>query len=165
MAEVRAGVRTLVAVDPDPAAVMAGLDRLFEQFPTDQLVTLVYALCDRGAGTLSVASAGHPAPLLVRADGEAEFLDEAHGMLLGIVPRVRTVAVIPFAADDTLLLYTDGLVERRDEDLDTGIARLVDTVARCRREGRPDLVEAVIDAMVGEAAEDDIAVLLVQNPA
>ncbi|HET7689178.1 MAG TPA: SpoIIE family protein phosphatase [Nocardioidaceae bacterium] len=162
MAEVRSGVRTLVAIDPDPAAVMAGLDRLYEQFPTDQLVTLAYALCDRSTGTLAVTSAGHPAPLVVRATGEAEFLDEARGMILGITPRERPVVTTRFAEGDALILFTDGLVERRTEDLEIGKGRLL-------QEARAAVCDVSLsDALaklvtVAPDDEDDVALLAVRR--
>ena len=78
--------------------------------------------------------------------------------------RDTTAALEPGAS---VLLYTDGLVERRDEGADDGLARLLETVTRTVSEGvdREHFTEVVIDRMVGKAADDDIAVLLVSNPA
>ena len=97
-----------------------------------------------------------------------EVLAVEPDVMLGIdreVPRNDVTTTVPAGA--TLLLYTDGLVERREQHLDDGIARLVEVVSQCLRDGiRHDaLTEAVIDAMVGAAADDDVAVLVVQNPA
>ena len=62
MSQVRAALRAIIAVDPDPATVMSRLDLLFERFPTEQLVSLVYAVADPARGELEMTSAGHPAP-------------------------------------------------------------------------------------------------------
>ena len=74
MSQIRAALRALVAVDPDPRTVMTRLDLLYERFPSDQLVTLVYALADPDLDQLVMSCAGHPAPIVVRADGTAEFV-------------------------------------------------------------------------------------------
>ena len=123
-----------------------------------------------GDGSLSVAwsTAGHPPPLLVRPDGTVEVVQLEPDVMVGIdrrIPRTDLSTTVP--PGGRVLLFTDGLVERRDEPIDTGIARLVQVVGDCHAQGvaGEDLAEAVIDAMVGVAAEDDIAVLVVENPA
>ncbi len=74
MAQMRAAVRAYTAIDPTPEVVMASLDAMFAQFPTEQLVTLVYAVVDPARDLLLVGNAGHPPPVLLRADGTTEQL-------------------------------------------------------------------------------------------
>ena len=117
---------------------------------------------------MSWSSAGHPPPLLLHPGGEVEVIEVADGLLLGVQHRVgRTDSTTLLEPGARVLLYTDGLVERREEPLDTGIARLVEIVGTCIRDdvATADLPETVIDRMVGSAADDDIAVLVVANPA
>ena len=74
MAQMRSAIRTLIAIDPDPEAVMRGLDRVFERWHLEQLVTVVYGIVDSDRGEVSIINAGHPQPLLVHADGEVEVI-------------------------------------------------------------------------------------------
>jgi GAF domain-containing protein len=83
MAQTRAAVRALIALNPDSAAVFAALDRVFESEGIEELVTMAYAVVDLAAGTCTVTSAGHPAPVLVPANGPARPV-EATGVLLGV---------------------------------------------------------------------------------
>ncbi len=106
---------------------------MFDQFPSDQLVTLVYLVADPATDELVVTNAGHPPPVLLRADGSTEQLPFADGVPLGTLPAGRKQSTVPFRAGDTLLAFTDGLIERRSEDIDLGQDRLL---ARPRGPGR-----------------------------
>ena len=145
MAQMRAAVRAYIAVDPTPEAVMTKLDLMFAQYPTEQLVTLVYLLVDPAGDELVVANAGHPPPVLLRADLSADQLPLADGCPLGAVPQDRRQITVPFRAGDTVLAFTDGLIERRDEDIDrasTGCSR--PCPARRRRTSRRRCTEVVV---------------------
>ncbi|MGN6608300.1 MAG: SpoIIE family protein phosphatase [Jatrophihabitans sp.] len=107
---------------------------------------------------------GHPPPLLVSAEGRARLLDGHRAEPpLGIVPGVRrsdqTVVLPPGA---TLVLYTDGLIERRDEDIDAGLARLVAVTERQAGKPLPDLLDTVIAELVDGRPVDDVAVVAVR---
>jgi PAS domain S-box-containing protein len=172
MGQLKSMLRVLTWIDgASPAAMLSRLDLALVGLDLDLVASALVASVTRSedevGGALSVAwsSAGHPPPLLIGPDGDVAPLAVEPDVLLGVEHRSgRVDTTTRLEPGAQVLLYTDGLVERRDEHLDTGVQRLVDTVARIHGEGRTDLVEAVIDAMVGEAAEDDIAVLLVQNP-
>ncbi len=159
MAQVRSAVRTLVAVDPTPTAVLGGLDLLFERFPTDQLVTACYVLADPGRGRLDVGLAGHPAPLVVDASGTGRFLDEAQGLILGVRTSPRDQVSVPFGTGQALVLYTDGLVERRTEDLDAGRARLLEALPCVRGVGLAEALEKLSDGVRDHTRDDDVALL------
>ena len=104
--------------------------------------------------------------MLLRADGEVEVLSEPGDLLLGFdagAERTDRAAVLP--AGGTLLLYTDGLVERRELAVDEGIDRLRATLAALA--GRPldELCDALLAELLPEDADDDVAVVAVRNPA
>jgi serine phosphatase RsbU (regulator of sigma subunit) len=159
MAQMRSALRTLVALDPDPAAVMAGLDRLFDRYELEQLVTVAYALLDPAHGTVQLVSAGHPAPLLVRADGTVEHIDNDETLILGVGGGRRSIATAQLRPEDTLLMFTDGLVERRDESIDDGRHRLVSNSELMRG---PDLqrgLHRLVDLVRDQTRDDDVAAL------
>ncbi|WP_200211641.1 SpoIIE family protein phosphatase [Micromonospora coerulea] len=103
-------------------------------------------------------NAGHPAPLLIRADGRVEVLDEPREPLLGLArPTSRTSRELALAPGDTLLLYTDGLIERRDRTIDEGLAELVDRLAGAATLPLGDLCDRLLAG--AHRREDDIALL------
>jgi serine phosphatase RsbU (regulator of sigma subunit) len=161
MAQVRASVRALVTVDPEPAAVLANLQRMFTQLRLAQLVTLVLALVDPADRCVTLVSAGHHAPLLVRADGSREWLTAPRRRLLGADPDECRPAQWSIGPGDILLLFTDGLVERRAEVVDVGLARLGEAASDLRRgELGPALARLV--ARMHSGADDDVTALAVR---
>lgn len=119
----RSAARVLSTQDPEPAALARAMDRFMVVEPPTQMASTVYVLFDPSEDDIALVVAGHPPPLIFR-DGRSRFVTEEgspiHG--LGEVPRVS--AHCPFGAGDVLLLYTDGLVERRGESIDIGLRRL-----------------------------------------
>jgi serine phosphatase RsbU (regulator of sigma subunit) len=159
MSQIRAALRALVAVDPDPRTVLTRLDLLYERFPSDQLVTLVYALADPELDQLSISSAGHPAPVIVRGGGTAELVRCPAGTILGVGSDRRQAVAVPFVAGDTLLLYTDGLLERRDEDLEVSEARLLATCRTLQSQSRAERLDRLVAQLRDSSRDDDVAVL------
>ena len=159
MSQIRAALRALVAVDPDPRAVMTRLDLLYERFPSDQLVTLVYALADPDLDQLVLSCAGHPAPIILRADGTADYVQSANGTILGVGAVARQSVAIPFLPGDTVLMYTDGLFERREEDPQVSEARLLETYRRLLPEPSTEELERFAAQMRDPSRDDDVAVL------
>ncbi|MEZ5102023.1 MAG: SpoIIE family protein phosphatase [Thermoleophilia bacterium] len=144
-----------------PADVLGRLDGLLGRVGGG-LATCAYAVVDPATGVLRVASAGHPPPLVVGADGAVRVVEDGRGLPLGVGLAGRyTETTIQLAPGDTLVLYTDGLVERRGESLDRGLDRL--TVAATRRSVRVEaLVEALVEELVAPEPDDDTAVLAVR---
>jgi PAS domain S-box-containing protein len=163
MVQMRTAVRTLVAVEPAPEVVMSKLDMLFERYDF-QLVTMVYAVADPASEQVVIANAGHPAPVVVHADGRIEELTASSGLLLGAGGSERSLLTVPFLPGDTLLTFTDGLIERRNEDIDVGQRRLLDAVGgalsgRTLAAGLTELIEAVRDT----TSDDDVAAMAVRR--
>lgn len=164
MAQIRAAVRAYAAVDPTPAAVLRNLDLMFAQYPTEQLVTLAYMLVDPERDELHVANAGHPAPVILRRSGSVEQLPPADGTPLATVPRRGEPRVVAFHAGDTVLAFTDGLIERRDEDIDQGQARVLDVLPTL---ARPDLgaaLDEVVRSLRDPSRDDDVAAVAARRP-
>ncbi|MET7289389.1 SpoIIE family protein phosphatase [Streptomyces sp. NPDC005573] len=127
--------------------------------------TAVTALVDHRSRLIIYSSAGHPPPVLLSSDGSFELLDQATDPPLGARPEhvPRPQAGTSYHAGDTLVLYTDGLIERHDEDIDTGLARLTGALARCTGLGPDDLASALLDQLgVSNGALDDIALVVVR---
>ena len=157
MAQMRAAVRAYTAVDPDPASVLGKLDRMFAQFPTDQLVTLVYLVVDPERDEILVANAGHPPPVLLRLDGSTEQLPDADGCPLGVLVQDRVAHTVPMRDGDTVLLFTDGLIERRDEDIDIGQKKVLHALPTL---AAADLESALVELVVSlrePSLDDDVA--------
>ncbi|WBB52155.1 SpoIIE family protein phosphatase [Verrucosispora sp. WMMD573] len=169
MGQVRAALRALALNDPRPDQVLAGLDRLVgslgaEAGTYELFVTVAFGVIDIGREELTLASAGHPAPLVRRCgpagEPRAEYVDVPSGAPLGIGYRAAT-RTIAFSPGDTLLLFSDGVVERRRHGLSEGLERLAESVAGAPS-GDPRSLCAVASAAVPGATEDDVAVLAVE---
>jgi serine phosphatase RsbU (regulator of sigma subunit) len=166
MGRLRSALRALALVCDDPAEVIALLDRFAETIEGAELTTLCYAELDVTSGQVRFLSAGHPPMLMVEAGGETRFVDGGRAMPLCIgveIPRTSGAVVLEPGA--TLILYSDGLVERRTESLDVGFARLQDAAAASAQlpvdELAPTLVRLMTDA---SQTSDDVVVLAVRRP-
>ena len=163
MAQVRAAVRAYTVVDPSPEVVMRKLDLMFAQYGREQLVTLVYMVASPERDELLVANAGHPPPLILRRDLGIEQLPLAGGPPLGAAAVRRRQSSATLSPGDTLLAFTDGLIERRDEDIDQGMERLIQGLPVL---GQPDLSAALVrlvDLMRDPSQDDDVAVLVARR--
>lgn len=166
MGQLRSACRALLIDDPSPAVALAKLDHFAAQLDGAQCTTAFCAVLTVQTGELVYSSAGHPPSVLVHADGTTRYLDEGRGLPLAVRPdrpRPEARAVIPPRA--TLLLYTDGLVERRRAPLDQGIAY----AATALQAGRPHPIDDVAtDVMTQlkpvDGYQDDVALLLYRRP-
>ncbi|MDO3639015.1 SpoIIE family protein phosphatase [Mycolicibacterium arseniciresistens] len=166
MGQLRSACRALLLDEPSPAAALTKLDRFAARLPGARCTTAFCAVLDAGTGELVYSSAGHPPPVMALADGELAILDDGRGFPLAVrpgQPRPEVRRTIPARA--TLLLYTDGLVERRRVSLDQGIARAAEVV----QEGRPAPLEELADEIMDrltpvDGYQDDVALLLYRQP-
>jgi serine phosphatase RsbU (regulator of sigma subunit) len=156
-----------VAVDRggDPAAALVRLDALVDELAVDVLATRVGAgvrTGEDGNVRLRWSNAGHPPPVLIAPDGTASLLTggRSDGLMLGADPTVeRDAAEIVLEPGSTVLLYTDGLVERRDVAIDGRLELLRTVVASYATAAVEALLDGVLHDMVGSAHDDDVALL------
>jgi serine phosphatase RsbU (regulator of sigma subunit) len=162
MGQLRSAARTLALDSTSPADVLRRLDRFASMIDGRPLATVAYALIDPVTGLVRYALAGHPPPLLLRADGTTELLQQGRSPLLGVDPtEPRAEGEATLCPGDTLIVYTDGLVERPDSSIDAGIARLIDRAAALAARDPQTLADELI-AGVQEPRRDDTAVLCVR---
>jgi sigma-B regulation protein RsbU (phosphoserine phosphatase) len=171
MSQARGMLRAIAQfVVGSPAAALTALDTAFANLQMRTLVTAVVATVDvrcagdSGGVTLRWSNAGHPAPVLVCADGTTVLLERTADRLLGVSPDAarhdHTVALHP---GDTVLFYTDGLVEQRDVPLDEGTAGVVRELQRIGREPLDRVCDELLAGMSGPI-DDDVALLAVRLP-
>lgn len=167
MGQLRSACRALLLERPSPSAALAGLDRFAARLPGAQCTTAVCAVLNPDTGELVYSSAGHPPPILVHADGTTQILDDGHTIPLGVrTDRPRPEARVTVPARATLLLYTDGLVERRRLALDDGIARATTLVQDGRTSSLDDLANQIMSRLAPHGGyQDDVALLLYRHPA
>ncbi|RDH79652.1 response regulator [Mycolicibacterium moriokaense] len=167
MGQLRSACRALLLERPNPAAALAALDQFAARLPGARCTTAFCAVLSPDTGELVYSNAGHPPPIMVHADGSTRLLDGARATPLGLSfdpSRPEHRETLPPRA--TLLLYTDGLVERRREPLDTGIARAADLVQENRDTGLDDLARQVMSRLAPAGGyQDDVALLLYRQPA
>ncbi|MEU2801088.1 MULTISPECIES: SpoIIE family protein phosphatase [unclassified Streptomyces] len=165
MGQLRTAVRAYARLDLPPHEVIQLLDGLAAEIDATQIATCVYAVHDPNEGQLVYASAGH-LPILVRdEDGTVHRAADPTGPPLGTGGWVHTSGTIALPPGSTAVLYTDGLVERRSEDIDEGVDSLSRALAGAK--GSPQVVCDRLIRSLGVTAEhdDDVAVLVVQHPA
>ncbi len=163
MAQLRNALRAFSLDRLKPSSTMARLNRLAEEVVEAAFATVVYVVVDTAAGVCRYTAAGHPPPLVAYPDGRVELLEGGRGLPLGASPdALYSHGVAELPAGSVLLLYTDGLVERRDRPIDDGLERLRSAVLEGRR-APEQLVEHVLERLVGEGERgDDIALLAVR---
>ena len=165
MGQLRTAVRAYARLDLPPHEVLQLLDGLAAEIDASQIATCVYAVHDPNEGVLSFASAGH-LPILVKdEEGVVHRTGEPTGPPLGTGGWLHASATLPLGPGSTAVLYTDGLVERRDADIDVGVAALERAFAAAG--GSPEIVCNRLIRSLGITAEhdDDVAVLVLQLPA
>jgi PAS domain S-box-containing protein len=151
-----------------PAEVLRGLDEAIAHMHTETMATAAVARLEEADGDgrtrLRWANAGHPPPMALHPDGTVSILGGRFGdLMLGVDPAAgRLESVVTLAPGTTVLLYTDGLVERHGQTLDDGMARLVTQLRRLA--GRPldELCDALIEGMLEGTPEDDVALVAVR---
>jgi len=163
MGRLRSALEIYAVDHHSPADMLANLNRHFSAFADADMATVGVLVYEPERRRVRFATAGHPPPLLRHADGSVHFLEPPRGMPICASPRAQyeeTETRLP--PGSTLLLYTDGLVERRQESLDDGFDRLCDAVASAPVDVEA-LADHVIDRLVspGEST-DDIALLVVR---
>ncbi|WP_367433356.1 SpoIIE family protein phosphatase [Streptomyces celluloflavus] len=164
MGQLRTAVRAYARLDLPPHEVLQLLDGLAAEIDASQIATCVYAVHDPNEGRLVYASAGH-LPILVRdPDGAVRRAAEPTGPPLGTGGWLHTSGSVPFGPGCSAVLYTDGLVERRDKDIDDGVEALERALSGAT--GAPDIVcDRLLRSLgITAAHDDDVAILTLQHP-
>ncbi len=167
MGQLRSAVRALAVGRPEPGALIDALEGYSRRHEVGRLATLIYADLDLAGGRLRFACAGHPPPVLVPPDGPARLLWEGRSTPLDARPSTppRGDGACALPVGGAVLLYTDGLIERRSRPLDEGLAQLVAEIEARRDESAEDMVRGLVRAMLPAGAPDDVCVLAARRPA
>jgi PAS domain S-box-containing protein len=162
MARIRHALHYAVGDGPGPARLLSRLNDYIVRSAGDDLATVHVMLVDVDRGELRYSSAGHPPPVLRTAHGGVRFLTAGLGPPLGAVRHIELPeAVEPYERGDSLVLYTDGLVERRGEPLDRSLDRLLAAVAAAPGPV-DDLITTILAQLLDDEPSDDVAVLAVE---
>ena len=167
MGQLRSACRALLLQRLDPADTLAGLDRFAAGLDGARTTTAYAAIVDTRTGEMTYSIAGHPPPVVVTADGTTVLLDDARSLPLGVRRDVcRPVATFTVPDGATALLYTDGLIERRQVSVDAGISHVTELLSRQRDLGLVALADRLMDAMAPDGGYlDDVAILLYRRTA
>ncbi len=159
MGQLRTATRTLAGLDLDPAQVLRHLDRITEELEQDTMATCVYAVYDPHSAQCHISLAGHLPPVLVRSDGRHELLDLPTGTPLGVGKVAFHATTFALEPGDQLVLYTDGLVERRDLPIDVCLDRLL-TLLDDPRRSLEETCELLLHSLRPPGDHDDVALLI-----
>ncbi|MEE4419448.1 PP2C family protein-serine/threonine phosphatase [Streptomyces bugieae] len=165
MGQLRSALSAATLVTPGPARALEVLGIYARSVEGAESATAVEAFIDWSSHTIAYSSAGHPPPALLHPDGRVELLDGATDPPLGARPEHvdRPEALVSFADDAVLVLYTDGLIERRREDIDVGLARLAASLTRHRGAGAETLADALLaELLPPDGATDDTALVVIR---
>jgi GAF domain-containing protein/anti-sigma regulatory factor (Ser/Thr protein kinase) len=165
MGQARSAIRAYAVEGQSPTEVLSSLDHLFDALVEDRVVTAVVGTISPSTGVVRLTNAGHPPPLIVKANGTPAYTT-AHGSLLiaaGLGGPPRPVQEIALEPGDWLIMYSDGLVERRGELISVGMARLSELATRIAREGWPNHPAAALATrLTNDEQDDDVVVLALQ---
>jgi serine phosphatase RsbU (regulator of sigma subunit)/anti-sigma regulatory factor (Ser/Thr protein kinase) len=163
MGQLRSAIRAYALDTESPGAAVTKLAAFSDRMHS-RMATLIYATLNLNTWQVRFARAGHPYPLVLRADGSAEFLTEASGPPLGTVGgHVYDEQSVLLSPGETLLLYTDGLIERRGKNLVEGEKALIEVATAAPDE--PELkCQAITTRLTKDVSTaDDIAILVVET--
>lgn len=171
MAQIRNLARGIaVATDQSPARILEHLDRTMELLRVETMATAIFARVEQtpeqkaaGLRTLRWSRAGHLPPVLLRADGTAELLDDGGETILGIYPDVeRTDLTIELAPETTVVFYTDGLIERRRIPLDISLEYLRSEISGLQHLDPEKLCDHLLAHFATHDQDDDIALMVLR---
>ena len=163
MGQLRTGLRAYAIEGREPGAVLEHVDQLLQTIRGRGMATAGYAVFDPDTGELCLASAGHPPPLMVPRGGDPYYLEIEPGPPLGTLTYATfSETTVTLGADDSVLLYTDGLVEVRGEALEEGLNRLA---AAVRGAESPSAIcrQAMLALASPRELKDDVALVALQS--
>jgi serine phosphatase RsbU (regulator of sigma subunit) len=165
MARARFTLRAYLVEGDSPRTA---LEKCASQFDADvdgHIITVLAGIGDRRTGRVVMASAGHPAPALVNADTtqRAAFVDVPTGPPLGVGASTYGETELELLDGSSLVIFTDGLVERRTEPIDEGLARLLGAVDEAAGRSPSDMVASILETMDAQNSGDDVALLVLRR--
>jgi sigma-B regulation protein RsbU (phosphoserine phosphatase) len=174
MAICRSVLRSQAPQNPSPAEVLKAVNRqLYPDIKEDMFISMAYLVVDHSLGSITLARAGHDAPLLYRRAQETVELVKPPGMVVGIdsgsvFDRITNDFAIPLQQDDCLVLYTDGVTEALDaEGLEFGSDRMIQSVRGSAAQGASAIITRLIDDVrnfVGSHSQnDDITLITIRK--
>ena len=160
MAQIRSTIRAYAVDDPTPDVVFDRVDVFFEVLDLAQLVTAIYFLLDPDNDAVHIVSAGHLPPLLVDADG-SRLCGTAGGTPFGVGRFGREVQSVELRSGSALIAITDGLVERRGEDIDAGVNRLLEATEGAGGWSAQQILDHIVRVAAAERTHDDDVTVVV----
>jgi anti-anti-sigma factor len=161
MGQLQLAVRACALEGGSPATVVNRLNNLVQNLDVPQMATLIFGVVEPDSATLRLTSAGHPPPVIVEPDGTARFLTLHPVAPLGIEPGTARETIEALEPGSTVVLYTDGLIERRGATIDEGLGNLLEAAA-----GSNGDVESLCDRLVhslgADGSSDDVALLVLR---
>ena len=166
MALIRGMITALLHSGVPIADVFSEVSGVVAQRPGLLLATAALAVVDHAAETLTFATAGHPPPVLRLADGQVRTLATANAPIIGHTSTRSVADTVPFPPGAQLVMFTDGLVERRDRPFDVGVEQVAAHLgALAHHHTADELADSLLHALGTDDAEDDIAIIVVENVA
>jgi anti-sigma regulatory factor (Ser/Thr protein kinase) len=164
MAEIRTALRAYMAQGHKLTEVISMLNELLVSMDRNHGATLSILELDPEAEELEMVIAGHVPPVLIESDGDARLLEQRPGLPVGVcIGRDYPTCRYPFPVGSRLLLYTDGLIERRDESIDDGFQRLIVAAEAAARRTDSSFADRVYRELLDETPlEDDVALLAIE---
>jgi serine phosphatase RsbU (regulator of sigma subunit) len=160
MGQLRSAARALLLEGPDPARMISSLDTFAGSIEGGACATVACVIVERSTGEVSYCRAGHPPPLVVGPEG-VRWLDASGGPVLGIDPDVeRTNTTTTLAPDEVLLMYTDGLIERRNEPIDGQFAVLAELASSIWDRHVTQIANSILLSMDTDRVDDDVVLLV-----
>jgi serine phosphatase RsbU (regulator of sigma subunit) len=163
MGQLRSSARAYIWEGHQPADVLSRLDQLFSALDLTDFTTAAVGIYQPGTRRMTYSVAGHPPILLVTPTGETSYLRSGTGTPLGVATGEFSNDSLVLDPGSTLVLYTDGLIERRGESIDSGLERLR-AIAGAAYDGLEQMSDAIVSELIpSSGAPDDVALLLVHT--
>jgi GAF domain-containing protein len=165
MGQARTAIRAYAVSGQSPSEILTSLDRLFDALVEDRVVTAVVGRINPRTGVVELANAGHPPPLILKSDGSHEYTSTTGSLLIaaGLGGAPRPLLEFTLGTDDSLIMYSDGLVERRGELLSAGMQRLATEAMAIANDGWPSHPAAVLASRLSDDEQADDVVVLSLN--
>ncbi|HEY1828710.1 MAG TPA: SpoIIE family protein phosphatase [Acidimicrobiales bacterium] len=165
MGQARTAIRAYAVAGQSPTQILSSLDHLFDTLVEDRVVTAVVGSVNPHTGVILLANAGHPPPLLLRANGTDEYTTTTGSLLIaaGLRHTPRPMQQLTLHTGDAIVTFSDGLVERRGELLSVGMSRLSKVASTIGRDGWPARPAAALASRLSDDEQTDDVVVLCLN--